>query len=377
MLLIIIVLLLILGIAFHQVTQGFYSALIMAVLTVACAVLAFNYYEPLAAALRDTIGSTAEGLALMVLFGLPLLALRFLVDALMPSNAVTGVWLDRIGGGVLGLFSGITAIGVVLVGLQMLPLPATIMGYTAYNDSLQRQDRLAPFYPDEFVVGMVDTLSAGSFSGEQAFARQHDNLLRELFASRVQLGQTRRVDNVDVKEHAGRTDATANALSVLGVYDAGDANWASEIPQVAGDATSSKIVVVRVSIDPVARDTDNWYRLPAAHFRLVAQSGASFYPVAYLTAWEEVRTAKATTRAAQPAWKPILPPKEDNALQITRLGVQRGNAGRQVVDWVFRVPADDKLASITFRRVATQSLGEPKPGLPDEKDALSRLAPAK
>lgn len=375
MLLIIIVAILIAAMTYFQLAQGFYSALVAAVLTVVCMMLAFNFYEPLGAILSEPLGGAAEGLSLLALFALPLLALRLAVDKLMPANALTGVWLNRIGGGAMGLFTATTAMGVLTLGLQMLPVPATILGYAACNDSLQRQSHLIPFYPDDFVAGMVDLFSGGSMGNDRPFAHKHGDLVRELFAGRVQIEQTRKVDNADVKEFAGRTDATSKSFSVLGVYDATSATWAGDIQQEAAGEPGGKVIVVRVSIDPLARDTDNWYRLPASHFRLVTQGGASHYPLAFLTAWEDVRTNRtATSRASAPQWQPILPPKADTPPQIARLAVQRSaDMKRLVVDWVFRLGADEKPAEIFFRRTAVQPLTEPKPGLPDEKDALGRI----
>ena len=50
MILIVITALFVLGIALFQAVQGLFSALIMSILTILCAVLAFNFYEPLAEA---------------------------------------------------------------------------------------------------------------------------------------------------------------------------------------------------------------------------------------------------------------------------------------------------------------------------------------
>ncbi len=374
MILIIVVTLLILGIAFFQVTQGFYSALIMAILTAVCAVLAFAFYEPLAAALRDTLGAPAEGVSLLALFALPLLGLRFAADKFLGANAVASVWLDRLAGGALGLFVGTVAVGVTLVALQMLPVPASFMGYTAYNESLQRQDRVAPFYPDEFVVGMVDTLSAGSFSGDQRFTDVHHDLLRELFAARVQMEQTVK----DQKDRVGRTDADVNSLVVLGAYDISDANWVQDIPADPLYPDATKVIAIRVAVAPSAAD-GKWFRLPGPHFELVTDKQTGHYPLAYLTAWEEMRDVKnTTTRPGGVNWRPITPPgKGAEAAQLTRLAVQRESKGKLILDWVFRVGLDEKPDYIVFRRSARQAVPEITRGLPSEAEALSRLVEKK
>ena len=62
---------------FQVFKQGFFSALIMAVLSLVSAVVAFNYYEPLGALLNDQgMGNYGPyGAALMVIFVLTLLVL--------------------------------------------------------------------------------------------------------------------------------------------------------------------------------------------------------------------------------------------------------------------------------------------------------------
>ena len=145
MVIIILATVMVLGIAFYQVIQGLFSALIMTILTVLCAAVAMGYYEPLASAVLYTRqAETADAVALIALFVLPLLGLRMLVDRLIPGNVVFGRWADRIGGGVLGIFSGLIITGVLMVALQMLPFGASVLGYTPFDDALQRDQSLAP-----------------------------------------------------------------------------------------------------------------------------------------------------------------------------------------------------------------------------------------
>ena len=65
MVLIILAALLILGIAFYQTVQGCFGAMIMAILTVLCAAVAFNYYEPLGGLLADRLGAVADPAAML------------------------------------------------------------------------------------------------------------------------------------------------------------------------------------------------------------------------------------------------------------------------------------------------------------------------
>ena len=99
--------LLIAAVAFYQAIQGTFSALIMTVLTVVCSVVALNFYEPAAQALIGRLGAYAHAVCLLALFVVPLLALRELFDRLVRGNVILGLWIDRIGGAVLGAVTGL------------------------------------------------------------------------------------------------------------------------------------------------------------------------------------------------------------------------------------------------------------------------------
>ena len=163
MIVIIIAAALILCIAGFQVIQGLFTALVNAILTLLCAMLAFAYYQDLAMVLRENgMQLLADGASLVLLFAVPLLVLRFVVDQLIvKDNLAFGPWADRIGGGALGLFTGIILVGMAAVGMQMMPFDASAMGYLPYDEDLQRHQTLAPFQPDEVVLALADGLSTG------------------------------------------------------------------------------------------------------------------------------------------------------------------------------------------------------------------------
>ena len=99
MLLILIAFALVLGIAFFQVVQGIFSALVMALLSILCAAIAFNYYEPLAEALSlyDRMPAYADMASLIVLFVLPLLTLRIIFDRFLHQNDLMPTQKEKAG----------------------------------------------------------------------------------------------------------------------------------------------------------------------------------------------------------------------------------------------------------------------------------------
>jgi len=378
MILTILLALLVLGIAFYQVTQGLFSALIMTILTVLSAAIAFNYYELLARELYAYQPSHADAIALLALFILPLLALRWVYDFFLGGNVVFGVWADRIGGGALGIVSGIILVGVLAVAIQMLPMGRSILGYEPFDPALQRQTGLAPFYPDQFVLGMVEKLSTASLANDRPYQKVHDDLLRELYCARNDAGYQSQITS-DASDIPGW-------MSVEAAYRPGEAELKAlgDVPPnpLMGKQAASRVVVVRVQVDEKTREVpaedkegSDWWYLPATHFRLVTTEGNSYYPVAYLT-WDH----KNGQYKLNPA------KIEDGQVQIANLLVGRkwyvkGGPPKLTVDWVYVLPDDpsegkkpDELPPgmtferpryMVFRRVCKQTMPATiRPGLP-------------
>ena len=400
---------LVLGIAYYQAVQGLFSSLIVAVLTILCAAAAVNFYEPVAAALLYTRQPAyADAIALIVIFVLPLLGLRLAVDKLIAGNVVLDRWLNWGGGALAGLITGMLHVGILMLAMQMLPFGPSLLGYRPFDQTLQRKDRLAPFYPDEFTIGLGKMFSDGTFRGRRSFARAHDNLLLELYCARNRPERSRRLKGREkIRSRLGRFDALPGDLNVEAAYECERQHveqWCKEgdvhplldqepLPYEKDKARKGqlrKIVVVRALVDKDAREgrdsrVENWWMLPATQFRLVSESGRSFYPVGYLThlaydkAVDEARKLSARRAAAinpddkmieitwrgvrlslwvkPQQWKFIAPTRGKDATRwfFTSLGIEREWRGRKdaiVVDWVYRLPAEEVPAYMVFRRVA-------------------------
>jgi len=361
MVFIILVTLLVLGIAFFQAIQGFYNSVIMALLTVLTAALAFTFYEPLAAALLYTRQpSCADAVILIALFVVPLLVFRIFFDRFLIRDLPLGLWTNRIGGGIFGLISGMVLVGVLTVAVQMLPVREKFLYYRPYDDALQRQQRLAPFFPDEFTVGLMNVLSRGGLSAEadKSLRSVHDDLLLELFCARNTAGK------------GGRVGAPPDAMRVLGVCEPPDhaGAWIEQVPPnpLLPDADIPKLLIARVQISGDARDEDNWWRLVGTQFRLVGQSGRGYYPVAYLT------------YEAEGGWQAHAPPIGTDSAPIAQLIVERAYSGdtpHLAVDWVYKIAQSDEPAELIFRRVADASIrGVRTDEMPPSQGALNRTA---
>ena len=180
-----LVVVLVLAIAYFQAAQGLFSALLMVVLTICCATVAIGTYEW--AAVNWLVSfwrpDFAHSIALGVIFGLPLLVLRLGLDRLVRRSALIPLWADRIGGGLCGLVTGMTLVGVMAICVLMIPFGPLVMGFSRVNvvvsdkegstaDSTpldpQAAEKELMLSPDRFAIAAASMLSDGIFSGPRS-----------------------------------------------------------------------------------------------------------------------------------------------------------------------------------------------------------------
>ena len=357
MLMIIIATLLVLGIAFYQATRGFFSAMIMTILTVLCVAIAFNFYDPLGDALADRLGVYAHPSALLAVFVLPLLILRELFDRFIPGNVQVEFWFDRALGGIFGLITGTILTGMLMIIIQLLPLPAKIITYQPYDSTLAIKHGGPVRWSGLFTLGIAKHLSAGPLKpiGEGiSFGNSHDDLLLEAFCLRN-------------RPRGGRTSTKTDALEIVDAHiiaiPAGrerrnlspdERVTIRKIQQAVPlyrplplSLEETSILTIRVKVDESARnEKDDWWRLPATHFRLVCKNGRSYYPVGYLThvADWQVNTAKSEDGFAKVA-----------DILVARPWSKEGGPHKLIIDWIYRISSDDKPSYVVFRRTAKAS----------------------
>ncbi len=383
---------LLLGIAFYQVTQGLFSALIMAICTIFSALVALNFYEPMADSFAVHTPAIAEPASLLALFALCLWVLRLGFDLLLRNNVVFGMWGDRIGGGALGLVSGLVIVGMLMLALQMMPWGLSVLGFAPYDRQMQRQ---SSSLPADFTLGLFEMVSDGSLAAGKPFEQVHPNLTLELAAARNQ-----------VDPHS-RTSAPEDAFEVRQafVFDRFPGSWlpdGSDLPPgptMESTTGARRILVVQVEVTEQAReeidDAKNWYRLPATHFQLTTADGKHHYPVAYLTYhqtqsrpgdYNDYKRWREQVAKGPGQWKAVLPPtqeKDDERPSYADLRVERrwwsdGGPDKLPIYWVYVLPAEAKLeeAFLTFRRVVSRPIPKLLTGEPhslDTKDALARI----
>ncbi|MBN1554543.1 MAG: CvpA family protein [Phycisphaerae bacterium] len=356
----------ILGFAYLQMMQGLFSSIIMAVCSVFSLAAAAALYPWLAGVtnLYTLQPSIADAVSFSLVFVAVLLGLRCLADKFIKGDIYFDVIVDRAGGAVFGLFSATVMVGVLLLVLQLAPFGRVIWGnFSPYSDSLRRDQRIVPFFADEFVVGFSELISAGSMSASEKLTDQHDDLLLEAFCARNTAG------------HKGKTDVAAGALKSVELFDA--APWAgamektdTPIPSnpVLGEHEPTKVVVVRAEVNVSATDepTPHWWRLPATHFRLlcVESTGGvkqhrSFYPVGYVyydldaKAFKVVAAPEGADNRPEPAKLILERPKESGVYGDDKYG--QGKIAQDkinlVMDWIYVLPRNADPEALYFRRV--------------------------
>ena len=232
----IIILALVAGVAFYHYVQGFFSAMISAVLALLAALVALSYHETLAESfLAPHMPNAAHAVALTFLFAAVYLVLRLCIDRVVPGNIRVNVLVEKIGAGICGLFAAIFSVGTLTLAAQMLPFDTSIGGYTRFEvenrevrsatvpGKFQKQDlviydelkaeRLDPdkasdLFPlpvDNIVLSLASHLSdGGALSGANSFSDIHPSYLDELFGQRLGTGtDSRRVlygEGIQVKE---------------------------------------------------------------------------------------------------------------------------------------------------------------------------------
>jgi len=372
MLLSIALLALILGIMVFQASQGAFSAAIMAVLTICCAAGAIGSHEWVAAQWLAPYWkpSFANALALGAGFGVPLIILRLVTDKLIRRSALLPSWVDRIGGGVCGLVSGLVIVGVLAHALQMLPFGGSVLGYSRVQlavsapeagpevtpPALDAAERELFFQPDRFAVGLTSLLSTGVFSGP--------DLLSDVFPDKVQaVGWVNGVFSSEISRFAPpRSIAVAKAYAVPFVYahkPAAPRSGAQDEVTALQPRAGHEFQMVRVRLQREARDEIKSFIFTLRQFRLVGRSpnqehNQQYFPVAL----QENDPAQAVSRhirsiarrgADWPIVDEIYEPREGN---------------NNEVEVVFELPKGFRPAFIEYKGAARAPLTSFQIGVP-------------
>jgi hypothetical protein len=283
---------LILAIAFTQATHGFFSALMMTVLTICCCAAAFGMHEWLAANALAPYWKPdfAHPLALGVTFGLSLLVLRMVFDKLIRRVLLLPAWMDRLGGGVCGIVTGLVMVGVMAVCVQMLPFGGPFLGYQRVPvvrrgpgaagklqaDAPQRELWLRP---DRFAAATASLVSSGAFGGPRNFFKENPDFVTAAGwvnsapagVSRFAKPRSIKIVNTEPVQFLYRQIPGSERERTPTTYEPLDAKGDRELR------------LVRVGLLQQARDERKTHAFTLRQFRLVGENDglpAQYHPIA-------------------------------------------------------------------------------------------------
>jgi len=301
-------------VTFFQSLQGLFIGMVLFVMSVVCAVLAFGFYEDLYTQfLASRMPEHGEAVALMAIFIIAMIASRLFVDLVIRETIVFPRRIDRIGGAVFGFLAGLILVGVAMTGIQMLPFGHKILGFSRYrsvNGRLVRGGLLLGV--DSFAVSLSELILDGSMSakphGEGKFREVHPDLLAE----------------IDLKRTAGpypqRQSVPEGSISVTHVWEPPRIVAADGKTQVTPQA-GRKFLGVRLSVSGEALKGN----FAPAQVRLVGQWGAK---------WEWFAPRGAGDGSAEPT---VVDPLAVYSVPVT-------------LDCVFEVPMNFRPRFVEFKR---------------------------
>ncbi|MCO6436476.1 MAG: CvpA family protein [Phycisphaerae bacterium] len=188
-----IIVVLIFAVTLFQANQGMFSALLMAVFAICSAALSLGTYEWVAQhwVAPYLLPDYAYAISAALLFGVPLSILHTVAAQLIRRSPLLLGMIDRIGGGICGLVTGLIVTGMLAFCLQNLPFDGSIIGFERIPLPSKEKAEGGPepkppavtaqseiwLTPDRFAVGVGALMSAGVFSGDRLLAVDEPDLV--------------------------------------------------------------------------------------------------------------------------------------------------------------------------------------------------------
>jgi hypothetical protein len=325
----IIILVLFAGVAFYHYVQGFFSAFLSLVLVAISSVVALGFHQQLAELLsQGKVADHSYGAVLAGLFAGSYVLLRLIFDRAVPGNVNFGFLADKIGAGVCGVVAALFATGTFAVMAQTLPFGPNVIGYgrwettsqkVNYNstpewarnrsrsvdvsDMLYKNDELkeARLDPakaggmmipaDDFVIGFLNVVSAGSLSGDLRFSDRNPAYLNQLFAQRVGLQPGAKVTAFPQGDRAQFDVAAIYLVEPAGLrqVDGEIKEFRTAPVEIAGNlmplTETQRLIIVRVTLLNDSAEADGRVRFGLANFRILTPRQAGrpardFHPIA-------------------------------------------------------------------------------------------------
>lgn len=337
----VVIIVFVLLVAYIHFIQGFFSAALSTILTIFAAAIALGFHESVVAMIKPgKLADSANAIILCSLFAVSYIVLRQIFDRAVPGNVRLQSTIDKIGAALMGLVAGTCAAGIFAVAAQTTAFGPSIFGYSRYvvadkpefsvqpdrnarslsraifdqmkSKTFDEKDVNKLLLPaDDFVLGLVNTLSEGSLSGNMPLSAVHQDYLQEAFGNRVgiEVGVRRTATNLNPSAEQVTVEAIAVRDKIKAVED-------SELPEIRKkietaeavaayngkeesklakeDLKTTKkeqaILIIRTVFDRSATDEKNeLVRFTPASVRLVVRDAhgkaRDYFPIGTMDAW--------------------------------------------------------------------------------------------
>jgi hypothetical protein len=159
-----------LAVGYVYLSEGIFTASVMFCGVILSGLLAFNFFEPLAGILGNTLAKTPladyeDALALVAIFSITLGLFRTAANNVAPTQIEYHPIMQNIGGGLLGLATGYLVSGFLVCVLQTLPWRDNFMGFDARYEADQGFRNLLP--SDRVWLAMMRRAGAYAFANNE------------------------------------------------------------------------------------------------------------------------------------------------------------------------------------------------------------------
>src|SRR5579864_921086 len=128
--------LIVLGIMYALMSEGLWGAALMFFNVLFSGLIAFNFYEPLAAFLADKVSALsgyADTLSLLGIFIASLVLLRIVTETLAPAMVRFPTPIYHLGRCVFGLLGGAVTVAILLLAFETSPVHKKVFGVMDYD----------------------------------------------------------------------------------------------------------------------------------------------------------------------------------------------------------------------------------------------------
>ncbi len=293
------VVLIISGCAAYQYLKGTVVKAFATIIIAVCAsIAAFGFFEISAKLLlryAASVGPWAQPLCFTLLFVLAFAILQTAASHLTRRPTDLGLWPERIGRVVCGIFLGLILSGLLLTALAMAPL-SNKYPYERFDPRYTDAEKPNKVFlnADGLATGWFSMVSSGSFSAirnKRSFATLHPALLDQLFLNRLSTG-----DNLSIMTASPAIEVPKkNAAWYLSGHIT-DSDGQPFPPKSGHNLLVVRVGIKKRAAKDAARFTLSQLRLickPKAYAdKPLVGKGHNIYPVGYMKAANQLQKKK-------------------------------------------------------------------------------------